>query len=464
MTSRSRSARLIGLATVAAVASAHAHADQRAVDLPAPPDDLRQADAALTLAMIERARPARRRRPVRFSNGPRAVPRPRGAAHSRAQALGIGGHLATKHLLWSRPSPELLRAVPGPRPRSLLWPVVGGRWGRGFGYTRRVRTELRHNGIDIGAPAGTPVRAAAEGLVIYSDNTLDGLGNAVLVLHPGGWTTLYGHNQRNTVQAGWRVQRGERIALVGQTGAAWGPHLHFELRDNGRWRDPAPFVTGYRDPALAGPLVELAAPGVVRAPAASAPDRPAPQAAAAEAVADDDSAGVADAAVAADTAGAAEAPAQLPFGVGTLAAAQRLLRAAPEASDDGVLGRRFSNLLWPVKGGSAGRGYHQARHRALDVNAAPGAAVRVAADGVVVYSGEGLPGYGHAIVVLHRGGWVTVYGPVRPDGAAEAGARVLRGEWIGRVAEHSDGSATHLHFEWLVAGKRNDPTEHFVGR
>ena len=124
------------------------------------------------------------------------MPRARGAALSRALALGIGDHLSTKHLLWSRPSPELLAAVPGARPRSLLWPVVGGKWGRGFGFTRKVRTELRHNGIDIGATAGTPVRAAADGLVIYSDNTLRDLGNAVMILHPGGWTTLYGHNLR----------------------------------------------------------------------------------------------------------------------------------------------------------------------------------------------------------------------------------------------------------------------------
>ena len=92
--------------------------------------------------------------------------------------------------------------------------------------------------------------------------------------------------------------------------------------------------------------------------------------------------------------------------------------------------------------------------------------MRVVADGVVVYSGGELPGYGHAIVVLHREGWVTVYGSVQPDGAAEAGARVLRGEWIGRVAEARaprQRSTSHLHFEWLVAGERRDPSASFVG-
>ncbi len=460
MCTRSHLARLVGLSLVAALAAPQARAEHGSVDLPAPPGDGAELDANDTLAMIDRPRATRRRKPVRFGNGPRAVPRPRGAAWTRAQSLGIGGHLATKHLLWSRPSRALLDAVPGERPRSLLWPVVGGRWGRGFGYTRRVRTELRHNGIDIGAAAGGAVRAAAAGLVIYSDNTLDGLGNAVMVLHPGGWTTLYGHNQRNTVQAGWYVQRGERIALVGQTGAAWGPHVHFELRDNGRWRDPAPFITGYRDAALAGPLVELqegerSADGAIEsrraassATAKSPAERRAVEAETSQAASAQDS----------------EPATSLPFEVGTRAAAQRLLRAAPETSDHTLLGRRFSNLLWPVKDGAEGRRVETARHRGLDIDAAPGTAVRAAADGVVIYSGDGLRGYGYALVVLHRGGWVTVYGSVRRDGAAEAGARVLRGEWIGRVSEPRAGARAHLHFEWLVGGEHNDPRDHFVGR
>jgi murein DD-endopeptidase MepM/ murein hydrolase activator NlpD len=194
-----------------------------------------------------------------FSDGPRAVPRTRGASLARAQALGIGGHAATRQLLWTRPGAALMLAVPGKAPKALFWPVAGGTFGRGFGYTRKIRVELRHNGLDIGAPEGAPVRAAAEGLVIYSDNTLNGFGNAVMILHPGGWTTLYGHCQRNTVQPGYYVKRGERIALVGHTGMAWGPHLHFELRDNGRWRDPEPLLAGQRDLSLSGPLVELSA-------------------------------------------------------------------------------------------------------------------------------------------------------------------------------------------------------------
>jgi murein DD-endopeptidase MepM/ murein hydrolase activator NlpD len=436
-------------------------------------------------ALASSEQPPRRRRARQWDNGPRAVPRARGAAHARAASLGIGGHHSTKQLLWTRPSAELMAAVPGERPRALLWPVVGGKWGRGFGFTRRVRSELRHNGIDIGAPAGTAVRAAAGGLVIYSDNTLRHLGNAVLVLHPGGWTTLYAHNARTTVQAGWYVKRGERIALVGQTGAAWGPHVHFELRDNGRWIDPAPYLVGYRDEELNGPLVELA-PGTkperstavgngseeeltAKAPqtprgkgesshlAAAAPRRPNSP----TLNCDECDANTATAVPAEEPEGEAV---QLPlFDYGSLAAVRRVLRGKLPQAEQDALGRRFSNLLLPVKGGTLGRGFERGAHRAIDVMAEPGAAVRAAADGVVLYSGPGILEGLHAVVLLHREGWVTVYGAVREDGAAEAGTRVLRGEWIGRVAERAAG-ASELHFVWHVAGAPSDPTPLLIGQ
>jgi murein DD-endopeptidase MepM/ murein hydrolase activator NlpD len=193
----------------------------------------------------------------RFSNGPRWVPQPRGAAFERARALGLGTFDAAKQLLSSPPEQAVLEACKGEKPKKLLWPVVGGKWGRGFGYTRTLRPELRHNGVDIGAPKGATVRAAADGIVAYSDNGLHGFGNVVLIIHANGWSTLYAHNLRNTVQAGWRVKRGERIALVGSTGIAQGPHLHFEFRNNGRLGDPARYFMGNRSEELAGPLVEL---------------------------------------------------------------------------------------------------------------------------------------------------------------------------------------------------------------
>jgi murein DD-endopeptidase MepM/ murein hydrolase activator NlpD len=212
---------------------------------------------ALASVSIDRVRKRKKYDYSRFSNGPRRVPRPRGASLARANALGLGSYKAAKRLLRNPPDKAVLDACKGKAPKRLLWPVVGGKWGRGFGYTRERRRELRHNGVDIGAPKGATVRAAADGIVAYSDNGLRGLGNVVLIVHKNGWSTLYAHNLRTTVQPGWLVKRGERIALIGSTGISRGPHLHFEFRKNGRLADPARLFVGNRSKELAGPLVEL---------------------------------------------------------------------------------------------------------------------------------------------------------------------------------------------------------------
>jgi murein DD-endopeptidase MepM/ murein hydrolase activator NlpD len=212
---------------------------------------------------------------ARFSDGPRRVPEAHGAPQLRALQLGIGDTAKARWLLSSRPPASLVSAASGVAPRDLLWPVVGGTFGRGFGFTRRVRPEIPHNGVDIGAPTGAIVRAAADGLVVYSDNGLRGYGNCVIILHKNGWLSLYAHAQQTTVQAGYQVQRGERIALVGQTGYAWGPHLHFELRDNGRLRNPERLLVGRKSSELNGPSVELSEPVATAQPqrAASAKAR-----------------------------------------------------------------------------------------------------------------------------------------------------------------------------------------------
>src|SRR5690606_15251593 len=98
----------------------------------------------------------------------------------------------------------------GREPSRLLWPVDDGRWVRGYGYVRTTRPDLLHRGVDIAADVGAVVRAAADGIVAYSDNGVRGYGNLVLIVHPNGWVTLYAHNPRTTVPAGYRVRRGER--------------------------------------------------------------------------------------------------------------------------------------------------------------------------------------------------------------------------------------------------------------
>lgn len=99
-----------------------------------------------------------------------------------------------------------------------------------------------HAGIDISAREGTPIRAAADGVVTYSDSTQRGYGNMVLVDHGNGFVTAYAHNRENLVSQGARVARGEVIALVGATGNATGPHVHFEIRRSGRAVNPRPYL------------------------------------------------------------------------------------------------------------------------------------------------------------------------------------------------------------------------------
>jgi murein DD-endopeptidase MepM/ murein hydrolase activator NlpD len=113
-----------------------------------------------------------------------------------------------------------------------LWPVSGS-INSGFG----PRGASFHDGLDIAAPAGTPIRAVEQGDVIYSDQ-LRGYGNIVIIRHGGGIVSVYAHNEMNLVRDGQQVARGEVIARVGSTGRVTGPHLHFEIRKNNLAQDP----------------------------------------------------------------------------------------------------------------------------------------------------------------------------------------------------------------------------------
>ncbi|HXG51300.1 MAG TPA: LysM peptidoglycan-binding domain-containing M23 family metallopeptidase [candidate division Zixibacteria bacterium] len=117
-----------------------------------------------------------------------------------------------------------------------LWPVNGtihSHYGpRGASF---------HDGIDIAAPEGTPIRVIADGVVIYSDQ-LRGYGNIVIVRHEREVVSVYAHNQVNLAREGQRVSRGEVIARVGSTGRVSGPHLHFEIRRNNFAQDPLVYL------------------------------------------------------------------------------------------------------------------------------------------------------------------------------------------------------------------------------
>ncbi len=113
------------------------------------------------------------------------------------------------------------------------WPVRG--WiTSNFGMRRSPFTGQRvmHEGLDIAASTGTPIHAAADGIVIQAE-TAPGYGKLVVIDHGYGYKTYYAHASRIFVKVGQRVKRGERIASVGSTGISTGPHLHYEVRLNG---------------------------------------------------------------------------------------------------------------------------------------------------------------------------------------------------------------------------------------
>ena len=112
------------------------------------------------------------------------------------------------------------------------WPLKG-RLTSSFGM-RRGRP---HEGIDVAAPRGSSVRAAESGKVIYSGR-LGAYGRCVIVKHAGNYRSIYAHATKTLVKKGQFVDRGQKIATVGSTGRATGPHLHFEIRRRESPRDP----------------------------------------------------------------------------------------------------------------------------------------------------------------------------------------------------------------------------------
>lgn len=99
-----------------------------------------------------------------------------------------------------------------------------------------------HTGTDIGMPTGASIVAANDGIVIKSTYTT-GYGNMIMIDHGGGVVTVYGHGSENVAQTGQTVKRGDVVMKAGSTGWSTGPHLHFEIRINGKYIDPLPYIT-----------------------------------------------------------------------------------------------------------------------------------------------------------------------------------------------------------------------------
>ena len=127
-------------------------------------------------------------------------------------------------------------AAPGPG--GLLWPT-DGRAGSGYGTRTHpiFGTQRMHTGVDIAGPTGQPIIAAAAGKVV-SAGWRGGYGLAVVIDHGGGLATLYAHQSRLHVGGGEVVAAGQQIGEIGSTGQSTGPHLHFEVRQDGSPRDP----------------------------------------------------------------------------------------------------------------------------------------------------------------------------------------------------------------------------------
>jgi len=160
-------------------------------------------------------------------------------AEAIAQAVTDSGGLGLATTLESS-----LPALPPTSPGAVL--AQGGTVTSGFGtrvdpFTHQAR---QHDGVDLAAPEGTPILAAADGVVV-SAGPRGGYGNAVEVAHPDGTTSLYAHAREVTVHPGQRVRAGDELATVGSTGRSTGNHLHFELRRGGHAVDPRVILKKY---------------------------------------------------------------------------------------------------------------------------------------------------------------------------------------------------------------------------
>ena len=169
-----------------------------------------------------------------------------GAAIGAAQ-----GDVWAQAQLWK----ELNLPPPPPHPVPVLstqfrlaWPVAHPNISQGFGPSPLLieppygQYAHFHTGLDLADRQGTPIFAAADGVVSLSGSNPGGYGNYVIITHTQGYATLYGHLQASLVKAGDVVIQGQQIALMGSTGLSTGPHVHFELRLNGQPKDPSLYL------------------------------------------------------------------------------------------------------------------------------------------------------------------------------------------------------------------------------
>jgi len=152
---------------------------------------------------------------------------------------------------------KMLASIPGIQPISNkdLTRIASG-----FGYRIHpiYKTLRMHEGIDFTAPVGTPIYATGDGKVERLKSQMNGYGNVVMINHGYGYETLYAHMSKIIVKPGQKVKRGEIIGYVGNTGRSTGPHLHYEVRKNGKPINPVHFFYQDLTPAEYEKVIEIA--------------------------------------------------------------------------------------------------------------------------------------------------------------------------------------------------------------
>ena len=145
---------------------------------------------------------------------------------------------------------QWIEVLPAPRggPPGFIFPLAEYTETQPFGCTNlSIEAATRacpggfHSGLDLADPAGTPIHAASAGIAYPFEDT-QRYGNHVIVVHPDGYETVYGHMTHTAVRWGQPVAAGDLIGFVGSTGNSTGPHLHFEIRFAGVPFDPKPYL------------------------------------------------------------------------------------------------------------------------------------------------------------------------------------------------------------------------------
>lgn len=135
-----------------------------------------------------------------------------------------------------------------PKLGSIVYPIMTPRVSSKYGARKHpiYKVSKHHNGVDLAVPISTPIRAIQSGTVVFADPH-GGYGNLVVILHKENLTSHYGHCDEIRVQPGEQVNAGQIIGTVGKTGNVTGPHLHLEVRIDGKPQDPSKLI-----PSLSG--------------------------------------------------------------------------------------------------------------------------------------------------------------------------------------------------------------------